>query len=252
MIFYYSATGNSRWIAKKIAEAIGDEAVNVLDMDPRKCHFTENDTVGFVWPVFSCIAPETMIKFAGAIRPNGAYTFSVCNYSNFCDAASECFARDAMIPIDSMWGIIMPDNTTVIGSHYDTEETTVERLRTAETRLAPIIESIRNRKKGINETEVRGPGNGEFSRVLPPSFWQYRSFTSRFYVEQDKCVSCGLCEKKCPVHAIELREGCPVWIKERCEMCSSCINNCPKEAIEFGNVSQDAYRYTFEKYYKKI
>jgi len=252
MIFYYSATGNSKWIAQKAAEAIGDEAVNILGKDPRSYSFSEKDTVGFVWPVFSCIAPETMIKFAGGIRPNGAYTFSICNYSNFCDLANECFARDAMIPIDSHFGLIMPDNTTVIGSKYDTEETTVERLRTAEERLSPILEKIKSREKGVFETEVRGPGNGEFSRTLPPSFWRYRSFTSRFYVEKDKCISCGLCEKNCPVQAIELRDGYPVWVKERCEVCSACINRCPKEAIEFGNVSQDAYRYTFEKYYKKI
>lgn len=250
MVFYYSATGNSRWIAQKAAEALGDTAVDILNADPGSYHFTKDDSIGFVWPVFSCAAPVTMCKFACGIRSNGAYTFSICNYSNFSDRASACFSRDAL-HMDSTWGIIMPDNTTVFGSTYDTEETTLQRLRTAEERLRPILEQIKARTVGVFQEEAQGPGNGNFTLTLPPFYWQYRSFTAPFYVREDLCVDCGLCAKRCPVHAIELRDGRPVWVKERCEKCSACINCCPKGAIEFGESSQGVYRYTFDRYYKK-
>ena len=249
MIFYYSATGNSHWIATRIAEALYDQAVNILGEDPKEYRFTEEDRVGFVWPVFSCVAPETMVRFACAIRPNGAYTFSICNYSNFSDHASAFFSRDAL-HMDSTWGLIMPDNTSGFGSQYDTEETTLARLATAEQRLEPIIQQIKERTVGVFEEENQGPGNGNFSLTLPPFYYQYRSFTAPFYVEEDKCVGCGLCAKRCPVQAIEMRDKKPVWVKERCEKCSACINCCPKEAIEFGEWSKGVYRYTFGKYYK--
>lgn len=251
MVFYYSATGNCRWIAKKIAAALNDKAVDIVGEDPKAYSFSERDSIGFVWPVFSCAAPVTMVKFANGIHANGAYTFSVCSYSNFSDRASACFSRDAL-PMASTFGMIMPDNTAVFGSAYDTEETTLTRLASAEERLAPIIDQIKKRTVGVAYEENRGPGNGNFTLTLPPFYWMYRSFTTPFSVQCDKCVSCGLCVKRCPVQAIELRDGKPVWVKERCEKCGACINCCPKEAITFGEWSKGQYRYTFEKFYKKL
>lgn len=35
MVFYYSATGNCRWIAKKIAAALNDKAVDIVGEDPK-------------------------------------------------------------------------------------------------------------------------------------------------------------------------------------------------------------------------
>ena len=149
MIFYYSATGNSHWIATRVAEALDDQAVNILGEDPKEYRFTEEDRVGFVWLVFSCVAPETMVRFACAIRPNGAYTFSICNYSNFSDHASAFFSRDAL-HMDSTWGLIMPDNTLVFGSQYDTEETTLARL--VEQNFFEAMKE-ENRDPNTNQTE---------------------------------------------------------------------------------------------------
>ena len=32
MIYYFSGTGNSKWIAEKIAEGTGDQLINVVDV----------------------------------------------------------------------------------------------------------------------------------------------------------------------------------------------------------------------------
>ncbi len=46
----------------------------------------------------------------------------------------------------------------------------------------------------------------------------------------DKCISCGICKKRCSFKAIE--EGTPYKvIPERCDDCGSCILSCPKDAI---------------------
>jgi len=57
------------------------------------------------------------------------------------------------------------------------------------------------------------------------------------YLDQDKCIECGLCIKNCPVNAIS---DDYVVNNEVCTRCNSCIEVCPKNAIERivgGNVS---------------
>ncbi len=68
------------------------------------------------------------------------------------------------------------------------------------------------------------------------------------FIDQSRCVECGLCAKKCPYHAIlELRrpceESCPVKAisvsekrvasinQEQCTSCGLCVANCPFGAV---------------------
>lgn len=45
----------------------------------------------------------------------------------------------------------------------------------------------------------------------------------------DSCVECGMCEKHCPVGAINLNEKS--FNLKACIGCNSCLNNCPNQAI---------------------
>lgn len=51
-----------------------------------------------------------------------------------------------------------------------------------------------------------------------------------FYASGD-CTNCGLCYKKCPVHAIKVIDNRPFWTIH-CESCMKCMSNCPHRAIE--------------------
>ena len=144
----------------------------------------------------------------------------------------------------------MPDNSTVMGFSYDTEESAIEKLKAAPDALNKFIDMIKERKTGIfNDYEGEDP---EKSTVEIGKLAEPYSVTSPFHVDKERCVHCGLCEKICSAHAISLSDGVPVWVKDHCNICLACINRCPAEAIQYGDKSQNAFRYTFDKFIKRV
>ena len=66
MIFYYSGCGNSRFIAKSIAEALNDQLVFIPEAQRSgryEYELKEDETVGFVYPIYSWRPPHLVEEF---------------------------------------------------------------------------------------------------------------------------------------------------------------------------------------------
>ena len=80
-------------------------------------------------------------------------------------------------------------------------------------------------------------------RIAQPIYHHCVRCTSHFWVK-DSCIGCGLCSKKCPIHAIEMQHQKPVWVKDKCVMCFGCLHRCPKFAIQYGRNTEKHGQYT--------
>ncbi len=238
MIFYFSATGNCKYAAECIAKAASEECISVTEIlaaEKKSVSVKKGECVGIVSPTYAWGIPSVVVDFLKTTTftyEEKPYFYFIATYGT-TPAHSGYFANKyladyAKIEFDAYYGVKMPDTWTPIFDLSDKEKVTKINSN-VEPQLDEIIKNIEQRKRG-DFMKNKIP---HFTAPFYKPYYEKMRNTSHFTVE-DTCVSCGLCAKKCPVGAIELQEGKPLWTKSKCAMCLGCLHRCPKFAIQYG------------------
>jgi ferredoxin len=255
MIFYFTGTGNSKWVAGTAAEAFSEKAIAVSDylkgdtFDIPEFTLTSGERIGFVFPVHSWGIPPVVRKFIKQLCFNGyagQTIFGIFTCGDECGYTKEMFLK---LIHSKGWecrhvcSVQMPNNYMLLpGFDVDSKELEHQKTENAKSLLPKIIQAIRD-DTPINEYS-KGSMSFLKSRVIYPLFCKY-ALNSRPFHTTAACTSCGICVKKCPTKNISITDR-PVW-GNHCTQCLSCINRCPARAVEYGNSSQKKGRYYFKK-----
>lgn len=253
MIFYFSGTGNSKWIAEEIAKNTDDEIVNIMKLKNSQGSdgYTAEpgETIGLVFPVYAWGPPKVVSEFAKEIKfkkendekNDKGYTFAVCTCGAEAGNTIKKLSKD--FPVDGAWSVTMPTN--YIASPLDSEDVVEQKIKAAKEKLPKIISAVKEKKKIANVN--KGSGAIFKSAFGYSGFNKFARGTGVFSVDDD-CDSCGKCATVCQINMIELRDGKPNWKYAKCLQCMACINVCPKEAILYaGKKTKGTGRYWFEK-----
>lgn len=237
MIIYFSATGNSRYVAERIAKATGDRTVSItacMKNQQFQFEFHESEFLGIVSPTYSWGLPEIVKEFLKKINLNKkpSYIWFIATYGTTTGQIGN-FANEILqkqnIEISAYFSVKMPDTWTPTFNLSNKEHVRKINER-AELQIDSVIDKIINRAIG-DYMQRKIP--------MPIAKWFYNMEydtmrkTSHFHVE-NTCVGCGLCAQKCPISAIDITNKQPVWNQEQCVMCLSCLHHCPKFAIQYG------------------
>ena len=138
---------------------------------------------------------------------------------------------------DAYYSVIMPDTWTPV---FDlTDKNRVDKwLSDGKKQLERVIDNIISKRKGdfIDRKLPR------WITAIPTAYmYETERKTKNLSVNKDICIGCGVCAKKCPAGAIQMKDGYPVWKPEECEMCLGCLHRCPKFAISYGNGKTDRH-----------
>ena len=244
MIFYFSGTGNSRFVAKGIAREIGQEAVDITTYTRtmERPDFTDTGVYVFVCPSYMSAPARAMtdfVEWAGFPQGVKAYFIVTCAASmgitprvssEICDKKGMKFMGAEQIE--------MPQNYI---AHFTTKqvEENIDIIEKAENEIERISGLIRNGEV----LECKKIGAVEYSVTKWVRDVYYKDFmkTKKFRAT-DKCIACGKCTKVCPLSNITIENKRPVW-GDKCTHCMACINQCPVDAIEYGKGSVGKPRY---------
>jgi len=239
MIFYFTATGNSKFIADKIAAATGDDVRNIADCVQNEQYLfeiAEGEKIGFVVPVYYYGIPIIVDEFLSKLKlstKHDYYSYVILNCGG-TTANAECFIK-RIFKADAIFGIKTVDNYVPLLKRVSDAEIN-ERLDKAEKEIDMILKHISNKDAGTYNKMA-----GLFPRLVTSvayPIYKYGRRTKRFQVN-DKCISCGLCERICPRKVIKLKNAKPVWETPQCEICLGCLHRCPTAAINYGKSARN-------------
>ncbi len=231
MIFYFSATGNSEHVARRVAEATGDGIVSMTEHPEGP--FDGSGSIGIVTPTYFWGLPTVVREFLQGMTFDRTpdYLWFAATYGT-TPGRSDSYAEEILgkngLSISARFCIKMPDTWTPIFDLSDGKKVACINAN-AEKEIDSLISAVAERRCG-NFMKGRTP---VFLTEYAQERYESARRTDHFHVE-DKCIGCGLCAKRCPASVIEIRDERPVWTEERCVMCLSCLHRCPKFAIQYG------------------
>lgn len=248
MILYFSGTGNSEYVAKRIAKDIKDEIVNLFDKIRAKDYATlhSNRPWVIVAPIYAWRIPRIVEEWLLWTKLEGnkdIYFVTTCGEScgNAAGYAKQ-LSMDKKMNFKGFTTLVMPENYIAMFSAPEEKEA-IEIIDRQEKRISTIGRYIKaNRDFPIEKISVL---EKMMSGVVNDVFYPVFVHAKKFYAT-DECISCGICETLCPLENIHLVDGKPVW-GNNCTHCMACICKCPKEAIEYGKISHGKPRYTCPK-----
>lgn len=251
MVIYFSATGNTEFIAKELAKRLDDECMNLLERIKNQDYSPLYSEKPFVIcaPVYVCEMPRFMSKYLKKLPLSGSkdvyFVFTSGGYCGISGQLAKSLIRKKKMHYKGHAEIKMPRNYVANDSYPMLEKEEVEsRILEAYKQLDGIASLILSGNKltarhiYLFETIITVPFN--------PVWCKYKLTAKDFYAK-DHCIGCGKCEKLCPLNNIKLTDQKPVW-GNQCTHCMACIGNCPVRAIEYGSITQSKEPYRFEKY----
>lgn len=242
MILFFSGTGNSKYVAKKLAAKAGDEIISVNERikNGNYNRIQSEKPLVFVAPIYAGRFPRVMDEFIKKTAFTGtkeAYFIGTCAqtpWKTISFVKKICQEKDfTLLGFNS---VVMPQGY-IAGGGTQPKSVNDETLKKAEPVIKRISEAVAAKKPLPTEK----PGSGIMTRLINPIMYATMISAKAFRVT-DKCKSCGMCEKRCPLNNIKIALGKPTWGTE-CTHCMACIAGCKNEAIEYGKKTIGKPRY---------
>jgi ferredoxin/flavodoxin len=224
MILYFTATGNSLYVAKKLESNL----ISIPQLLKNDNHIFEEEKIGLVFPCFHSGVPKIVEDFIERSEFKTQYLYAVITFGAFSGGSINHLidiAKRNNLKFSYINELLMVDNyLPMFDVKKEIEKVPQKRI---EESIQLIVEDLKNMRIYIKKSNKIL----NFMRSLMDKFYD-RNFERKFTIN-NQCILCGICSKVCPVGNISMKQK-PEY-SNNCQHCLSCIHNCPTKAINLIN-----------------
>lgn len=223
-IFYFSATGNSLFVAQRLQNTLGGSIRYIPNYEGNGEEF---ERIIIVSPIYSFGLPVHVYDLIPKLKKDRP-VWVVLNYGGMTGGADTFTYRYALehgLNIQGVFTVKMPENYTLVFSAPDFY--TNSTLKAAPKAIDKVALKIKNGEQHI----PRKKRTKEEVYLKNRPTWHL--IANDFSVTSD-CVQCGKCVNLCPTNNISIDNG-KITFADRCVICLGCYHRCPKKAIRYKN-----------------
>lgn len=225
MVFYFTATGNSLYVAKQLDE----NPISIPQILKQSSLSFTDESIGIVFPIYAGRAPKIVLDFLKKATIKTEYLYFIGTYGNSDSAICKTLPEECAklgIQIDYINTISMVDNYLPV---FDMEQE-IKVDKGIEQKITEIIAELSAKKKFIPKPTAQG-------LRLAKQVWTMEKLKlmvndgSQLKIDTKRCIGCGICKQVCPVDNIIIGSGIAVRRNAKCEYCLACAHHCPQKAI---------------------
>lgn len=262
-IYYFTGTGNSLFVAERLGNLTGGTVKSI----PRVMTQMQNEIFGshiiIVFPSYLAMIygiPIIVKEFVKSIPDVSSKKITaICSCGGYEIVNAVPSVRVLEKIIKTLGGELFDYHTLRLPMNnldYDHIPIPIEKdigvlIERAEKKIVMIADNLHTCKR----YRVKKITNLIFQIVMKPLYLVLKKISYKSIIEiaketkesqksieetfrltdrsisvDEKCNSCGICVRVCPVSNVQLKEKYPVWLNH-CEMCFACHEWCPQKAI---------------------
>ena len=249
-LYYFSGTGNTAWMAQRLAERLadlGDEvtALSCEEISASAVDLAACDVMGIAFPVHASFAPPVFRDFLTALPPGEGKALFAVTTSGYAAGDTAWYA---VKPLQDKGYEPFLLSDVVIGNNFyippldflpvTPPEKMPKNLDKARRKIADLAELVHRRKAHVK-------GAGPLGRLMGISQrWSihFEAFVFKGFFADETCTRCGWCARHCPTNNIKMN-GAGVEFLGNCTHCMRCYSFCPEQAIQATEKTKNLAKY---------
>ncbi len=237
MVFYFTATGNSLYVARQFDE----NPISIVKTQKNATYLDES--IGIICPTYCGEIPKIVFNFIKNSKFNTPYLYLILTYGmseSDCPEFTYNQCKKVSVTFDYISFVKMVDN--YLPAFDMAEEKKID--KEIPSQIERIRREIESHKKDI--PVANDEGRKLHKRVATMNKIFPTMNNGSLLKITDKCNGCGICAKVCPLDNFEITNGKAKRINKKCEFCLACIQHCPNKAISLKSDKNANARYINE------